>query len=97
MLCWFELVLYFNPVAKFPEPIKRPGHLVGFADNVAHGLAFRMLKNDLNIVLHRHVVRSAADAAHRNTRVTFKSNIQETLDRLDSRPSAVIAKESHPK
>jgi hypothetical protein len=95
LFCWFELVLYLNPVAKFPEPIESPGHFVGFADNVAHGLAFRILKNDLSNVLHRHVVRSATDAAHRNKRVTFKSNIRETLDRLDSRPSAVIAKESH--
>jgi hypothetical protein len=43
------------------------------------------------------VVASAADTAHRNKRVTFKSDLQETLHRLDSTPSAVITKDRQPK
>jgi hypothetical protein len=35
------------------------------------------LKNDLITVFHRSVVRPAADANHRNRRVSFKSDLQE--------------------
>jgi hypothetical protein len=45
------------------------------------------LKNDLVTVLHRSVVRSAADASHRNRRVSFKSDVQESLKLLDTKPS----------
>ena len=48
------------------------------------------MKNDLSTVLHRSVVRSAADPSHLNKRVTFKSDIQETLDKLDTRPSVLF-------
>jgi hypothetical protein len=32
-------------------------------------------------------VRSAADASHRNRRVSFKSDVQESLKLLDTKPS----------
>jgi hypothetical protein len=73
MFYWFEPVLYLDPVSKFPETTKRPGHIVGFADNVADKFTFKILKNDLSTVLHRSVVRSAADANHRNTIFSFRN------------------------
>jgi hypothetical protein len=45
------------------------------------------LKYDLVTVLHRSVVRSTADASHRNRRVSFKSDVQESLKLLDTQPS----------
>jgi hypothetical protein len=69
MFYWFEPVLYLDPVSKFPETTERPGYFVGFADNVGDTLTFKILKKDLSTVLHRSVVRSAADANHRNKRV----------------------------
>jgi hypothetical protein len=54
------------------------------------------LKNDLVTVLHRSVVRSAADTSHRNKRVSFKSDGQESLELLDNKPSFVW-KDSHHK
>jgi hypothetical protein len=48
---------------------------------------FKILKNDLVIVLHRSVVRSAADISHRNRRISFKSDVQESLKLLDTKPS----------
>jgi hypothetical protein len=32
MIYWFEPVLYFDPVAKFPETTESPGFFIGFAD-----------------------------------------------------------------
>jgi hypothetical protein len=77
-----------DPVSKFrfPETTERPGYSVGFADNVGDALTFKSLKNDLVIVLHRSVVRSAANANHRNRRVSFKSDVQESLKLLDNKP-----------
>jgi hypothetical protein len=89
MFCWFELVLYLDPVSKFPETTLRPGYFVGFADNVGDALTLKILKNDLVTVLHRSVVRSAADASHRNRRVSLKSDVQESLKLLDTYPSFV--------
>jgi hypothetical protein len=37
--------------------------------------------------LHRSVVRSAADANHRNKRVSFKPDVQEMINNLDVMPS----------
>jgi hypothetical protein len=76
-----------DPVSKFPETTERPGYFVGFADNVGDALTFKILKNDLVTVLLRSVVRSAADASHRNRRVSFKSDIQESLKLLDTKAS----------
>jgi hypothetical protein len=61
-------------------------------------LTFKILKNDLVTVLHRSVVRSAADASHWNRRVSFKSDIQESLKLLDTKPSlSFVWKDSHHK
>jgi hypothetical protein len=61
-------------------------------------LTFKILKNDLVTVLHRSVVRSAADASHRDRRVSFKSDVQESLKLLDTKPSLTIVwKDSHHK
>jgi hypothetical protein len=49
----------------FPEITKRPGYFVGIKDNPGDALTLKILKNDLVTVLHRSVVRSAADANHR--------------------------------
>jgi hypothetical protein len=87
MFYWFEPVQYLDPVSKFPETTERAGYFVGFVDNVADTLTYTILKNDLVTVLHRSVVRSAADASHRNRRVSFKSDVQESLKLLDTKPS----------
>jgi hypothetical protein len=43
-------------------------------------------------------VRSAADASHRNRRVSFKSDVQESLKLLDNKPRLIFAwKDSHHK
>jgi hypothetical protein len=75
-----------DPVSKFqyPETTERHGYFVGFADNVGDALTFKILKNDLVTVLHRSVVRSAADASHQNRIVSFKSDVQESLKLLDT-------------
>jgi hypothetical protein len=44
------------------------------------------------------MVRSAADASHRNRRVSFKSDVQESLKLLDTKPSlSFVWKDSHHK
>jgi hypothetical protein len=61
-------------------------------------LTFKILKNDLVTVLHRSVVRSAADVSHRNRRVSIKSDVQESLKLLDTKPSlSFVWKDSHRK
>jgi hypothetical protein len=87
MFYWFEPVLHLDPVFKFPETTERPGHFVGFADNVGDKLTFKILKNDLSTVLHQSVVRSAADANHQNKQVSFKPDVQEMINKLDVMPS----------
>jgi hypothetical protein len=86
MFYWFEPLPYLDPVSKFhfSETTERPGYFVGFADNVRDALRFKILKHDLVTVLHRSLVRSAADANHRNRRVTFKSDVKESLQLLDT-------------
>jgi hypothetical protein len=75
-----------------------PRYFVGFADNLGDVLTFKILKNDLVTVLHRSVVRSAADASHQNRRVSFKSDVQESLKLLDTKPSlSFVWKDSHHK
>jgi hypothetical protein len=98
MFYWFEPVLYLDPVSNFSGTTERPGYFVGFADNVGDALTFKILKNDLVTVLHRSVVRSAADSSHRNRRVSFKSHVQESLKLLDTMPSlSFVWKDSHHK
>jgi hypothetical protein len=96
MFYWFEPVLYLDPVSKFPETTERPGYFVGFAENVGDALTFKILKNDLTTILHRSVVRPAADASHRNKRVLFKPDVQETLNKLDAGPG-INTKNNHPR
>jgi hypothetical protein len=61
-------------------------------------LTFKILKNDLVTVLHISVVRSAADGSHRNRRVSFKSDVQESLKLLDTKPNlSFVWKGSHHK
>ena len=64
MFYWFEPVLYLDPVSKFPETTEKPGYFVGFADDVGNVMIFKIPNNDLNTVLHRSVVRFAADTNH---------------------------------
>jgi hypothetical protein len=98
MFYWFEPVVYLDPVSKFPETTERPGYFVGFADSLGDALTFKTLKNYLVTVLHRIVVRSAADANHQNRRVSFKSDVQESLKLLDTKPSLTFVwKNSHHK
>jgi hypothetical protein len=89
MFYWLKSVLYLDPVSKFqfPETTERSGYFVGFADNIGDALTFKILKNDLVTVLHRSVVRSAADTNHRNKRVSFKSDVQESFKLIDTKPS----------
>jgi hypothetical protein len=96
MFDWFEPVLYLDPVSKFPEITEMPGYFVGFSDNVGDSLTFKILKNDLVTVLHRIVVRSAADSSHRNRRVSYKSDVQESLKLLDTKPN-FVCKDCHHK
>jgi hypothetical protein len=96
----FGPVLYLDPVSKFhlPDITERSGYFEGFADNVGDALKFKILKNDLVTVLHRSVVRFAADASHRNRRVSFKSDVQESLKLSDTKPSITFVwKNSHHK
>jgi hypothetical protein len=76
---------------------KKLGFFVGFTDNLGYILTFKILKADLRAVLHKIVVRSAADPTHRNKHATFKSDVQETLDKLDIRPSALFHRKTESK
>jgi hypothetical protein len=53
MFNWFEPVLHLDPVSKFAETTEKPEYFVGFADNVGNILTFKILKNDLVIVLQK--------------------------------------------
>jgi hypothetical protein len=64
------------PVSKFLKTAERPGYFVVFADDLGDALTFKILKSDLITVLLRSVVRSAADANHRNKRVSFKPDVK---------------------
>jgi hypothetical protein len=56
------------------------------------------LKNDFVTVLHRSVVRSAADVRHWNRKVSFKSDVQESLKLIDTKQSlSFVWKDSHHK
>jgi hypothetical protein len=89
MFYWFEPVLYLDPVSNFvfQKPQKGLNKFLVFAYNVGDKLTFKILENDLVTVLHRSVVRSTADASHRNKRISFKSDVQESLKLLDTKPS----------
>jgi hypothetical protein len=56
------------------------------------------LKNGIFTVLHGSVVRSEAEASHPNKRISFKSDVQESLTLLDAKPSLTFVwKDSHHK
>jgi hypothetical protein len=100
--CFIVLNLYCIRIQSQNFNYQKPqiglDNFVGFADNLGDALRFKILKNDLVTVLHRSVVRSAADPNHRNRRVSFKSDVQESLKLLDNRPSLSFAwKDSHHK
>ena len=86
MLYCFEPVLSLDPVSKFQETTEKTGYFLGFADNLCDVMTFKILKNDLNTVLHRSVVRSASDANHRNKQASFKSDVKDSLIKLDISP-----------
>jgi hypothetical protein len=100
MFYWFEPVLYLDPVSifKWSETTERPGYFVGFAGNIGDELTFKILKNILITGLHRNMDRSAADVNHRNRRVWFRSDVQESLKSLDTKPNlSFVWKDSHQK
>jgi hypothetical protein len=73
----------FGFILKFSETIERPGYFV------RNALTFKILKLDLFTVLQRSVVRSAADANHRNKRASFQSDVQESLRLSDTKQNFV--------
>jgi hypothetical protein len=81
MFYWFEPVLYLDLVSKIPETIEKPGYFVALTDNVGDELTFKILKNNLTTLLHKSVVRSAADANNQNKRVAFKPDIKDIINR----------------
>jgi hypothetical protein len=95
MFYWFEPVLCLDPVSKFPETTERSGYFIEFIDNVGDELSFKIFKNDLVTVLHISVVRLVADASHRNKRVSSKSDIQESLKILYTKPSFIYEHSNH--
>jgi tetrahydromethanopterin S-methyltransferase subunit B len=50
-------------------------------------LRSKILKNDLTTIIHQSVVSSAVDLNHRNKQITFMSDLQEKINKLDTRPS----------
>jgi hypothetical protein len=66
-------------------------------DNEGDVLTFKILRDDLTTVWHRSVVRSASDAILGNKRFTFNSDVQETRNKLDTKPSALITTDSQSK
>jgi hypothetical protein len=63
------------------------GYFVGFADNLGDELIFKILKNYLITVLHRSVVSSESGDSHRNKRVSFRSDVKDSLKSSDNKPS----------
>ena len=80
---WFQPVLYLDPEATFPETKEKAGYFVGFADGSGDALTFKILTEDLKTVLVRSVVRPANSTKNRNRRVTFKSDIEEILNKSE--------------
>jgi hypothetical protein len=74
----------------------RPKCLLGFANNLGDVLTFKILKNDLITAIHKSVVRSEIDPNHQNNQISFKSDIQEKIKKLDKIPSNDV-KTSHSK
>jgi hypothetical protein len=96
MFCWSEPILYLYLVSKFLETKERSGYFVGLVDYVGGSLTFKIMKNDLLTLKHRSVVISVADANHRNKRLSFKPDVQESFKSLDTKPS-FLSKDSYHK
>ena len=75
--------MYLDPASKFPETKEKPGYFVGFAKNSGDALTYKVLKDDMKIVLVRSVVRAADTIKDRNRRVTFRDEIEDEFDKLD--------------
>ena len=69
-----------DPGVKFPESQEQPGFFIGFGENVGDALTFKVLKTDLKTVIHRSVVRPAAEIKKRNRRVSFTPEVNQALD-----------------
>jgi hypothetical protein len=67
---------------------------VGFADNVGYALSFKILKNGSVKVSHRSMVRSVPNVSHWEKRMSFKSDVQESIKSLESK-SSFVWKDSH--
>jgi hypothetical protein len=72
------------------------------AQDISHILKFywfepvsiniQILINDLFTVLHHRVARLASDVKHRNKGILFKSDVQDSLNLLDKKPSSACYK-----
>ena len=82
MFYWFEPVLYLDPNSTYPETSEKPGHFVGFADNVGDAMTFKILNQSKTKIFHRSVVRSAMDPTTRNNRVDFGSITNQEIDKF---------------
>ena len=80
---WFQPVLFLDPEVTFPETKEKAGYFVGFAEGSGDTLTFKILTEDLKTVLVRSVVRPANSTKNRNRRVTFKSDIEEILNKSE--------------
>jgi hypothetical protein len=95
--------LYVDPVAQFLESFKKHCFFVGFADNVGSVLTFKISENYLSTVLHRSVVRSAADVDLQLGTIKNKayqsylmaSKLQYQLDHLRQRHILVKHEDRH--
>ena len=85
LLCfyWMEPVLYLDPNEKFPASKEKPGYFVGFAECTGDALTFKVLTEDMKVVLSRSVMRSASNPKHRNRRVKFRDEVEDNLDKAE--------------
>ena len=65
-------------------------------DTTCTVLTFKILKNGLSTVLPSSVAKSATDVNHWNKRVLLKSDVQDSLNLLDKKPSSAFDN-NHPK
>ena len=80
---WMGPVLYLDHMETFPNSKEQGGYFVGFAENVGDTLTFKVLKEDMRMVLFRSVVRSALDPKDRNKRVHFRGEAEYYLEKID--------------
>jgi hypothetical protein len=80
MFYWFEPVISFRPVLKFPETTKISGNFVGFTDDLGDELSFKIWKHFLITVLHRSVFQPEAYDNHWSKQLSLKTNKQKSFD-----------------